>query len=162
MKSLRRITVVLASLCLFIVLLLTSFEVAIYGDNEYKFYQKEYEKYQVQEKLDMEMDDIMYVTEEMMSYLHGEREELSVMVKVEGKQQDFFNDQDRFHMGEVKVLFLGGLKASKHSGMFCCHSFCSGIVFETKKRGNVQNHTGHTCRDCVCIGRDRHFVRGKL
>ena len=64
MKSLRRITVVLASLCLFIVLLLTSFEVAIYGDNEYKFYQKEYEKYQVQEKLDMEMDDIMYVTEE--------------------------------------------------------------------------------------------------
>ncbi|OUP51275.1 TIGR01906 family membrane protein [Lachnoclostridium sp. An181] len=133
MKSLRRITVVLASLCLFIVLLLTSFEVAIYGDNEYKFYQKEYEKYQVQEKLDMEMDDIMYVTEEMMSYLHGEREELSVMVKVEGKQQDFFNDQDRFHMGEVKVLFLGGLKLRNILACFAVILFAVALFLKPRK-----------------------------
>lgn len=110
MKHLLRISVVVASLCLFVVFLLTSFQVAIYGDKEYRFYQKEYEKYQVETDLDMEMEDIMHVTEEMMAYLHGEREELSVVTTVEGKEQDFFNEQDRFHMGEVQDLFLGGLK----------------------------------------------------
>lgn len=51
----------------------------------------------------------MYVTREMMSYLRGDREELSVITTVEGREQDFFNGQDRFHMGEVKELFIGGL-----------------------------------------------------
>ncbi len=90
--------------------LLTSFQTAIYGDSEYRFYEKEYQKYQVAESLSMEMEDIMDVTEKMMAYLIGEREELSVITRVDGKEQDFFNEQDRFHMAEVKELFLGGLK----------------------------------------------------
>ncbi len=32
------------------------------------------------------------------------------MTMVDGREQDFFNGQDRFHMGEVKELFLGGLR----------------------------------------------------
>lgn len=91
-------------------LLLTSVQIAVYGDRDYKFYRKEYEKYQVQKELDMKMSDIMDVTDKMMAYLIGEREELSVITEVEGKEQDFFNEQDRFHMAEVKELFLGGLK----------------------------------------------------
>ena len=103
--------VAVAAMTLFIVsLLLTSFQIAIYGDPEYRFYEKEYRKYEVAESLDMEMDDIMDVTDDMMAYLIGEREELSVVTNVDGKRQDFFNDQDRFHMGEVRDLFLGGLK----------------------------------------------------
>ena len=57
----------------------------------------------------MTMDDVMYVTHEMMDYLRGEGDTLSVMTTVEGKEQDFFNEQDRFHMGEVRDLFIGGL-----------------------------------------------------
>lgn len=93
-----------------IALLLTSFQVAIYGDPEYRFYEKEYGKYQVAASLHMEMEDIMDVTDKMMAYLIGEREELSVITQVDGREQDFFNEQDRFHMGEVKELFLGGLR----------------------------------------------------
>lgn len=35
---------------------------------------------------------------------------MSVITTVEGKEQDFFNEQDRLHMADVKNLFLGGLK----------------------------------------------------
>lgn len=87
--------------------LLTAFEAAVYGDFDY--YQKEYEKYEVAQALDMDMPEIMRVTEYMMSYLRGGEEELSIVAEVEGKEQDFFNEQDRFHMGEVRDLFLGGL-----------------------------------------------------
>ena len=52
----------------------------------------------------------MYVTEEMMAYLRGEREELRVITTVDGVRQDFFNEQDRFHMEEVQGLFLGGMR----------------------------------------------------
>lgn len=88
-------------------LLITSFEIAMYSD--FDVYRQEYEKYDVLSDLDMTLDDVMYVTHEMMDYLRGEGDTLSVITTVEGKEQDFFNEQDRFHMGEVRNLFIGGL-----------------------------------------------------
>lgn len=91
-------------------MLLTSFQLAIYGDPDYKFYEKEYQKYHVTDSLGMKLDDVMKVTDYMMDYLIGREEELSIVTEVDGREQDFFNEQDRFHMGEVRDLFLGGLR----------------------------------------------------
>ncbi len=88
-------------------LLITSLEIAMYSD--FGVYQREYEKYEVLDDLDMTMEDVMYVTHEMMDYLRGNGDTLSVTTTVEGKEQDFFNEQDRFHMAEVRDLFIGGL-----------------------------------------------------
>lgn len=109
MKKLQGITAVIGMFLLITAILITSFQIAIYGDSEYCFYEKEYEKYQVTESLQMEMDDVMDVTEKMMDYLIGKRPELSVETTVDGKTRDFFNEQDRLHMADVKNLFLGGL-----------------------------------------------------
>lgn len=110
MKQTQKISAVIMMFLLIGVLLLTSFQVAIYGDNQYRFYEREYKKYQVADSLNMTMDNIMDVTDQMMAYLIGKKAELSVITDVDGETQDFFNEQDRFHMGEVKDLFLGGLK----------------------------------------------------
>ena len=109
MKKLHHVLAVAAMLLLVLALLLTSFQLAIYGDPDYRFYEREYAKYNVTESLDMEMEDVMDVTEKMMDYLIGKRPELSVITDVDGQTQDFFNEQDRFHMADVKNLFLGGL-----------------------------------------------------
>lgn len=98
---------ILVSLAVIVILLITSFEVATYSD--WSFYQKEYEKYEVAEDLTMEMPDIMETTKYMMSYLRGNEEELRFITTIDGEEMDFFNEQDRFHMGEVRDLFLGGL-----------------------------------------------------
>lgn len=108
MKIVRYTAGIAAGIAAVIILLITAFEVAMYSD--FGYYEREYEKYDVLSDLDMEMEDTMYVTREMMAYLRGDRENLSVITTVEGKEQDFFNEQDRFHMGEVQGLFLGGLK----------------------------------------------------
>ena len=110
MKQTQKISAVIMMFLLIGVLLLTSFQVAIYGDSQYRFYEREYKKYQVADSLNMTMDNIMEVTDQMMAYLIGNKAELSVITDVDGEIQDFFNEQDRFHMGEVKELFLGGLK----------------------------------------------------
>lgn len=110
MKQTQKISAVIMMFLLIGVLLLTSFQVAIYGDSQYRFYEREYKKYQVADSLNMTMDNIVDVTDQMMAYLIGKKAELSVITDVDGETQDFFNEQDRFHMGEVKDLFLGGLK----------------------------------------------------
>lgn len=109
-KIIDRSLAVLSMFALIVALLLTSFQVAIYGDLEYKFYEKEYIKYNVTESLNMKMEDVMTVTEHMMDYLIDKEPELSIVTDVDGKTQDFFNEQDRLHMWDVQNLFLGGLK----------------------------------------------------
>ena len=107
MKKLQWAAGVILGFSIIAALLITSFEIAMYAD--FDVYQREYEKYDVLSDLDMTMEDVMYVTHEMMDYLRGEGDTLSVMTTVEGKEQDFFNEQDRFHMAEVRTLFIGGL-----------------------------------------------------
>lgn len=98
---------VVLSFAVIVILLISSFEAAMYVD--FSFYEREYEKYNVLSELDMKMDDAMYVTHEMMDYLRGDRENLKVITTVEGKEQDFFNQQDKLHMRDVQGLFVGGL-----------------------------------------------------
>lgn len=105
-----RIIAAVAMLLVVISMLISSFQLVIYGDSEYGFYEKEYEKYTVTEALGMDMEDVMRVTEYMMDYLIGEEDELSIVTTVEGEEQDFFNEQDRLHMADVRNLFLGGLR----------------------------------------------------
>ena len=115
MKKLHWAAGVILSLAVIAVWLISSFEIAMYSD--FGVYEREYEKYDVLSDLNMTMEDTMYVTQEMMAYLRGDRETLSVITEVDGKEQDFFNEQDRFHMGEVRDLFIGGLNIRLGAGI---------------------------------------------
>ena len=109
-------------------LLITSFEIAMYAD--FDVYRQEYEKYDVLSDLDMSMDDAMDVTRQMMAYLRGEGDTLSVITTVDGREQDFFNEQDRFHMGEVRDLFIGGLNI--RTGALVIAVLCILLLILTK------------------------------
>jgi len=95
--------------------LIASFDLVIYGDKTYAFYERQYEKYQVLDDLQMDMPDVMHVTSEMMEYLKGRREELSVITTVDGVSRDFFDEQDRLHMKDVQDLFLQGLQLQRYA-----------------------------------------------
>lgn len=110
MKKVQTALAVSAMFFLIAAALLTSFQIAIYGDKEYGFYKNLYEKYHVTEDLNMELGGVMEVTDYMMDYLIGREDELSIETDVDGRRQDFFNEQDRLHMADVRNLFLGGLK----------------------------------------------------
>lgn len=113
MKKVQWFFGMLFSFALLLVLLISSFEFAAYGD--FHFYEKEYRKYDVVSDLDMKLEDVMDVTHEMMEYLIGNRENLDVYTTVEGKEQNFFNEQDKLHMADVRNLFLGGITVRRVS-----------------------------------------------
>ena len=130
MKKVQWAAGIILSFAVIAVLLISSLEIAMYSD--FGVYEKEYEKYDVLSDLDMTMEDVMYVTEEMMSYLRGGRDTLSVITTVEGKEQDFFNGEDRFHMAEVRELFIGGLNI--RTGAFAAALICLIFLIVSKAR----------------------------
>jgi integral membrane protein (TIGR01906 family) len=109
MKKIVNLTAgIVMSLALLMIIFITSFQVAMYGSMDW--YRRAFERYDVLSQVDMTMDDLMFVTYEMMEYLINNREELVVYTTIGGEYKDFFGAQERFHMWEVQVLFLGGLE----------------------------------------------------
>lgn len=91
---------------LLVVILISSVDIAVYGNMGY--FQKEYRKYNVIKDVNMEEKELLFVTEEMMSYLKGKRDNLNVKAVIDGKEQEFFNEKEIAHMEDVKVLFNAG------------------------------------------------------
>lgn len=74
------------------------------------YYEKEYTKYHVLNDLpEMTMDDLLDVTDQMMAFLRGKREDLHVYTTMGGEYREFFNDREIAHMEDVQGLFIGGL-----------------------------------------------------
>ena len=107
MKLLQRLPGIVCAFCLMIVFLITSVEAVTYWTPGY--YEHEYEKYNVTAAVRMEMDDLLQVTDEMMDYLRGNRDDLHVMTVVDGSPREFFNAREIAHMEDVRGLFLGAI-----------------------------------------------------
>lgn len=120
MKLLHNLFGILCAFALMIILLITSVEAVTYWTPGY--YEKEYTKYHVLETVDMEMNDLLNVTSEMMAYLRGNREDLHVPTMVNGQPREFFNDREIAHMEDVRGLFLAALALRR---------ICLGIVLGT-------------------------------
>lgn len=106
----RNLMGIVAGLALVFIMFVTAFEIACYSD--YGFYEKEYIKYDVNNKnsiVNMEMDELMRVTREMMSYLRGDRENLVIYATIDGVEKEMFHEIDKSHMADVRELFVRGL-----------------------------------------------------
>ena len=93
---------------LLIALLIGIIECTIFGGRS--FYRYQYEKLEVTKDVQMEIDDLMEVTDEMLLYLQGKREELVVVTTIAGQEREFFNTREKLHMEDVKGLNLASVR----------------------------------------------------
>lgn len=107
MKMIHSFLGLLCAFCMMFILLITSVEAVTYWTPGY--YEKEYAKYNVTEDVNMEMDDLLDVTHEMMAYLRGNRDNLHVPTVVGGQVREFFNAREIAHMEDVRGLFLDAI-----------------------------------------------------
>lgn len=122
----------IAAFCLMFVVLITSVEAVVYWKDGY--FEEEYAKYNVSTKVHMEMDDLLYVTDEMMDYLRGDRKNLVVNTIVDGEKREFFNEKEKRHMVDVQELFLGAVSMRRGAAML---SVFMAAVLLVKKQGMV-------------------------
>ena len=111
MRIIKWIAGCIFTLSLIVILLLTSFEIAVYSDLD--FFEKEYTKYGVAEDVKMEMEDLLFVSDEMMKYLRDDRDDLIISTRIDGNEEYFFNDREISHMEDVKKLFSAGFAVRK-------------------------------------------------
>ncbi|MCD8083627.1 MAG: TIGR01906 family membrane protein [Clostridiales bacterium] len=148
MKYLHHIAGILCGFALMITLLITSVEAVCYWTPGY--YEKEYIKYQVLDDVHMEMDDLLEVTEEMMAYLRGEREDLHIPTVVDGEPREFFNEREIAHMEDVRGLFLAALQIRR----ICLVLMVVCVALLLAARADV----GRILPQMICIGTGIFFA----
>lgn len=129
MKPIHWLDGIFTAFCLMIILLITSVEAVVYWTPGY--FEREYTKYNVLDSLpSMTMEDLLEVTDEMMDYLKGEREDLHVVTVMDGQEREFFNEREIAHMEDVQVLFLRAMSLRRACIFICV--LCLGFLFLTK------------------------------
>ena len=129
MKPIHWLAGIFTAFCLMIILLITSVEAVVYWIPGY--FEREYTKYNVLDSLpSMTMEDLLEVTDEMMDYLKGEREDLHVVTVMDGQEREFFNEREIAHMEDVQVLFLRAMSLRRACIFICV--LCLGFLFLTK------------------------------
>ena len=106
LKTLNYFLGVLISLCIIIILLLTSVKMVALED--FKFYRMQYIENNVYESIEISEDDLMFVTRQLINYMDGKRNDLSVITTIDGEEKEFFNQREKDHMVDVRNLIAGG------------------------------------------------------
>lgn len=148
MKILHNILGILCAFALMITLLITSVEAVTYWTPGY--YEKEYRKYQVLEDVHMEMEDLLEVTDEMMAYLRGNREDLHVDTVVDGQPREFFNEREIAHMEDVRGLFLAAIAIRQGCLLLIIAVILSFVLMKVE--------IGKLLPRMICIGTTLFFV----
>ena len=101
---------IIFSVMFIFIIFVTSFEAVCYWTPD--FYRKEFIKYDVTGSLEtwmgetMSLDDMCYVIDQTMIYLRGDRENLIIETNINGKTTQFYNDNEKSHMADVRTLFI--------------------------------------------------------
>lgn len=147
---------ILCAFCLMLVFLITSVEAVAYWTPGY--YEKEYTKYHVLEDLpEMTMEDLLAVTDEMMAFLRGNREDLHVFTTMGGEHREFFNEREIAHMEDVQGLFLGGLMIRRIGLLISIFCLAAAIVWE-KGSSSRKSLLKYLIPKSLCIGTGAFFA----
>lgn len=71
-----------------------------------EFYRQEYQKLQRPQAIGISEDELLKVTDHLLGYMRGEKEDLKIKAKIMGKTVTVFDKRDRDHMVDVRNLYL--------------------------------------------------------
>lgn len=90
------------------VLMLTLSSIFFVSFNE-PYFDKMYTKLGVFETIKVDQDTLMEVNELLLDYIKGEEASLDFPVVIDNQKQEFFNQKEKDHMVDVKVLYSKAL-----------------------------------------------------
>src|SRR5690625_5143319 len=97
----RRFKFTLFYLFLIYVILVSSFQFVVFNKN---FYHKQYAQLNTAKSIGMSETDLNKATDVLLDYIIDKREDIDVLVEVEGRQTLMFNQREIDHMVDVKNI----------------------------------------------------------
>ena len=71
------------------------------------FYDKQYQTNGTAAHIGIAHEDLMEVTDNLLSYMLNQRENLNMQYEVKGKTREIFDQREKFHMVDVVNLYMG-------------------------------------------------------
>ena len=145
--------IVFAVLLIFITFV-TSFEAVTYWTPN--FYRDEFEHYQVLDDMqawmgdEMTMDDLCDVMHQTMVYLRGDRENLIVETTINGGTTEFYNENEKSHMADVRQLFVICLVV-RSLAILSCIAIAGFLIVVAGPRGALGYLSRGFIRACLLI-----------
>ncbi|MFZ7120571.1 MAG: TIGR01906 family membrane protein [Eubacteriaceae bacterium] len=102
----KKLITVCLSILIIIFVLLSSTQIVVLSDD---FFNKQYINNNVINNTQIEIDELMEITDEIQKYLFDDREDFLINGIVNGQEQQVFNTRETIHMADVKKLFKWGV-----------------------------------------------------
>ena len=93
----------LAALCLLLLIVAQSIFIPTFHIMPY--FRWHYEQREIPQRIGIEIDELMWVTGELLDYMRGRREDLVMYATVNGEERQFFSDIEIRHMVDVLELY---------------------------------------------------------
>ncbi len=107
MRVVERINALALGVIIWIVLILSVLQFTAFNLD---FYREQYNSRGTAESIGVSDSDLILVTEVLLDYTSGQREDLNVVVSVNGVMQNFYNQREVDHMIDVRVLYMAVLQ----------------------------------------------------
>ncbi|MGL4791793.1 MAG: TIGR01906 family membrane protein [Anaerotignaceae bacterium] len=101
-----------------IITLFTAVDLVAFKDK--MFYRNQYKSNNIYENVAITEDDLMFVTDVFIEYLTNERDDLYVLIEIDGEETEFFNQREKDHMVDVKNLIVSGIHIRTYLIIFVC------------------------------------------
>lgn len=100
--KLKVLFAILSSICVILVLLITSIDYHAFNTS---FYESEYASMETAKEIGMTQKDLMRSTKTLLDYLHDDRDDIDVSAHIKGNKREVFNEKEAMHMVDVKALY---------------------------------------------------------
>ncbi len=128
----RSFLATIAGFLLLIALFVTVLDVISFDRS---FYKTEYIKYNNAEIIGISEEDLENVTEVLLSYIEGDRDNLDVEASISGEYREVFNQKEKDHMVDVKVLYQTAI--SVRNGCFLGFIIVALIYYKKYKQNSL-------------------------
>lgn len=107
MKYVKTALCILSAAGLIITILLTCVDHFAF---QRSFFEKQYQKLNTAQDMDMSKQDLMRATDVLLDYLKDERDDISLQVVAAEEKVEMFNERETAHMVDVKNLYQGAMQ----------------------------------------------------
>ncbi|QIB26730.1 TIGR01906 family membrane protein [Caloranaerobacter azorensis] len=105
MREYTNLFAIICIVCLPIAILLINLEVAAF---DISFFKSKYEEYNIEDVTGISEENLMLITEKLLDYLKGKRENIIIFTEVGDKIEQVFEERELLHLKDVRELFRKG------------------------------------------------------
>jgi len=129
MRTVEKVNALALGLIIWIVLVLSALQLTAFNLD---FYKEQYAHRDTAEMIGVSDNDLLIVTQVLLDYTSGIREDMIVSVVIDGVQQPYYNQREIDHMVDVRVLYLNVIQIRNILALFAVFNLSALFIYKRK------------------------------